>query len=198
MPPPLKAPRETPLPNLRLVVDNRTAPPHLVTDGSMSFYIYALFHPSDTALAFPRYVGKGKGARAFCHPTLRTKRVRQWMKEELDGEEPLFDILACNLFEDEALSLERDLISLYGRERDGGSLLNVASGGGGAAGVKRSPDAIAKTAAANRGRKRSTASRARMSAAHKTLSAAHRAKLTAGSRAYHASKRGAQHHLISI
>jgi hypothetical protein len=64
------------------------------------------------------------------------------MKDELGGVEPNFDLLAANLFEDEALSLEVDLIAMYGRECDGGVLLNVSRGGhGGAKGVKHSPQA---------------------------------------------------------
>jgi hypothetical protein len=51
------------------------------------------------------------------------------MKDELAGEEPLFDLVACNLFEDEALEIERDMIAMYGRQCDGGVLLNVAISG---------------------------------------------------------------------
>jgi hypothetical protein len=90
----------------------------------MIYYVYALFAPWDPALAFPRYIGKGCGLRAFCPPRQRVKDVQQWIAEELGGREPLFDLLAATLFEDEALSLEADLIALYGRECDGGVLLN--------------------------------------------------------------------------
>jgi hypothetical protein len=117
----------------------------------MIYYCYALFHPADSAFAFPRYIGKGKGVRAFCCPSDRTKRVRQWIKEELGGEEPLFDLLACNLFEDEALEIERDMIAMYGRECDGGPLLNQALYGGGA-GVKHSAAHRAAISAANLGK----------------------------------------------
>jgi hypothetical protein len=44
---------------------------------SVSFYIYALFSPDDHDFAFPRYIGKGQGVRAFCHPSGRSTRVQR-------------------------------------------------------------------------------------------------------------------------
>ncbi len=149
--------------------------------NSVSFYVYALFHPLDHDFAFPRYIGKGHGVRAFCKPDRRTAPVRQWIAE-LGGEEPLFDLLAANLFEDEALSLEVDLIKLCGRQCDGGPLLNISAGGTGVSnpppsvrekigaaqhGRKKSPDEIAKLSAANRGRKHTADARAKISAAQR-------------------------------
>jgi hypothetical protein len=69
-----------------------------VTERS-DYYVYALFHPADTAFAFPRYAGKGCDVRAFGYPSSRTKEVQRWITEELGGREPLFDIIHANLSE---------------------------------------------------------------------------------------------------
>jgi hypothetical protein len=95
------------------------------------FYVYVLFHPDDREMLFPRYAGKGQGVRAFGHPGSRSKDVQRWMKEELGGEEPLFDIIHSNLSEGWAFVWEIKTIARYGREgRDeGGVLLNRSIGG---------------------------------------------------------------------
>jgi len=137
------------------------------------FYVYCLYDPADRLLEHPRYIGKGWGMRVVAHRTKRSARVTEWIKSELHGEEPFFDIIAANLTEAAAYALEIELIAKYGREGidEGGKLLNVSTGGPGARGVKRSPEAIEKTTAAlraaNIGRKHSDETRARMSAAQK-------------------------------
>ena len=158
------------------------------------YYCYALYAPDDN-LEHPRYVGKGRGRRAINNQRgQRSKRVRQWI-EEL-GEEPFFDIIAANLTESEAFALEIELIAKYGREGidEGGVLLNVSTGGAGAAGVKLSEERLAALSifrtAANLGRKASDVTRARMSAAHKgkQKSPEHIAKVMAAIHAANAAK----------
>jgi hypothetical protein len=104
----------------------------------MDFYVYGLFALSDKAFEFPKYIGKGRGVRAFCLSHLRTAPVRQWIDEM--GEEPHFDLLACNILEVESFDIERALIASYGRRGidPGGVLLNVYAGEFGACGAKRS------------------------------------------------------------
>jgi hypothetical protein len=73
------------------------------------------------------------------------------IKDELGGREPLFDIISANMTQAEAFALEIELIAKHGREGidEGGKLLNVATGGAGAPGVKASPEQIARLTAAN-------------------------------------------------
>jgi hypothetical protein len=125
-----------------------------LSDERSDYYVYALYAPDDH-LEHPRYVGKGKGRRVIATRGRRSKRVRAWIDEL--GEEPFFDLIACNLTESEAFALEVETIAKYGREGidDGGVLLNVSTGGAGAPGYKHSPEHIEKVAGSNRGRKRS-------------------------------------------
>ena len=149
---------------------------------SVSFYVYALFHPLDHDFAFPRYIGKGHGVRAFWSRTAAPRPFASGLRK-LRGQRSRFSSpLAANLFEDEALSLEVDLIKLCGRQCDGGPLLNISAGGTGVSnpppsvrekigaaqhGRKKSPDEIAKLSAANRGRKHTADARAKISAAQR-------------------------------
>lgn len=98
------------------------------------YYVYVLYAPDDIMFERPRYVGKGCGVRAFCSPSGRTKRVKDWIAEM--GEEPNFDLIAANLTEAAAFALEIELIAKYGREGidPGGVLLNISLGGEGVSG----------------------------------------------------------------
>jgi hypothetical protein len=128
------------------------------------FYVYGLWTPGAFDLDQIRYVGKGCGMRVIARR--RSKRVAEWIAEV---GEPHFDLLAANMTEAEAFALEIELIAKYGREGidEGGVLWNVTTGGAGAPGQKMSPDAIAKTVAALRGRPKSAEHRAALSAAKK-------------------------------
>jgi hypothetical protein len=95
------------------------------------FYVYEWLDDS----SMPYYIGKGNGKRA-------------WQKTK--GHMPPSDrskirIVAHNLFENEALTLERKLIAFYGRQDLGtGHLVNKTSGGQGPCGRKTSDQAIEK------------------------------------------------------
>jgi hypothetical protein len=150
------------------------------------YYVYglwALYAALEPDLI--RYVGKGRGRRVIGSKLTRSKRVKDW----IEIGEPLFDIIAANLTEVDAYDLEIQTIAKYGREGIdlGGVLLNVSTGGAGAAGYKHTAAALAKLsavslgrkrgppsadhcanlAAANRGRKHTDVARANMAAAQK-------------------------------
>jgi NUMOD3 motif len=118
-----------------------------------SYYVYGLWAPGAFEPDQIRYVGKGSGKRAFDYPSRRTKRLKAWIAEI--GEEPLFDIIAANLTRDEAFALEIETIAKYGRECDGGTLLNVTTGGAGAPGNKHTAEARARMSAALKGKPKS-------------------------------------------
>ena len=87
----------------------------------MEYYVYTYFYEDGTAY----YVGKGNGFRAFKKhkvPVPSRPYIQQfYFKTEI-----------------EALDTEIQLIALYGRQQDGGTLMNLSTGGPGPAGVVRS------------------------------------------------------------
>lgn len=86
------------------------------------YYVYAYLRKSDGS---PYYIGKGKGRRAF--------RKRSGISTPKDTSKIIF--IKTNLSEEESFSLERELVSKYGRKDIGtGILLNRTNGGDGTSG----------------------------------------------------------------
>lgn len=137
----------------------------------MKYYCYVYYDENWQAY----YVGKGVGGRMYCpkdHPELPPKeRIQRFSFAE----------------EWQAYECEIELIAFWGRQCDGGCLLNKSTGGPGAPGAIRSAETRAKMSAAHKGnqhckgRKLSAETRAKLSAAHtgKKLSTEHRAKISA-------------------
>lgn len=98
------------------------------------YYIYALKDPR-TSPAYPFYIGKGTGSRAYDHlvkpdSTRKYARIKKILES---GRKPLVAILADDLTESQALKLEAELIAAFGTEATGGSLTNsvIPAGVGG-------------------------------------------------------------------
>lgn len=94
------------------------------------FYIYVIFDLNGV----PRYVGKGSGNRWNNHfdSTCQNPHLRNIIKQanRLGKQLPRFK-LRHNMTLDEAVEFEIALISLIGREVDGGTLVNFTLGGDG-------------------------------------------------------------------
>jgi hypothetical protein len=104
------------------------------------FYVYQYIRDDST----PYYVGKGKGNRAWARN--KNDRIRQPPTDDR------IIIVKDNLTENEAHSLEIELIFKYGRKDLGtGILHNLTNGGEGGSGRKNSPEHIAAMAKANIG-----------------------------------------------
>ena len=92
------------------------------------YYVY-IFYTEDQV---PYYVGMGSGRRY-------TKReIRDTIPRPDDDE--LTVLIAEDLTRDEAWELEKKYIAQYGRECDGGTLLNKCTGGPGTPGLKLSDE----------------------------------------------------------
>lgn len=104
------------------------------------FYVYQYIRDDGT----PYYVGKGKGNRAWARN--KNERIR---RPPTDNR---IVIIKDNLTENEAHSLEVELISKYGRKDLGtGILRNLTNGGEGGSGRKNSPEHVAAIVRANIG-----------------------------------------------
>jgi hypothetical protein len=95
------------------------------------YYVYKLIDPTTNN---PFYVGKGCGTRSQDHLKYNSKDDCLWNKRlgsfigklKIENKKPIIEIYSSNLEEDEALSIEEDLIKSYGRKNidEGGILLN--------------------------------------------------------------------------
>ena len=156
----------------------------MVADQRTDFYVYLLCRPDER----PCYVGKGRGDRwrrhemKGRHTNLHLERIILAAKQ--DGASLPKLKLACDLTEQEAFDLERDMIRLVGRETDGGPLVNLTDGGDGPAGYRPSKELIARQVAARSGWVRTPEYRAKVSAALKgrKQSAEHIANVSAAMR----------------
>jgi len=122
----------------------------------MKYYCYVYYDENWQAY----YVGKGVGRRMYTphgHPELPSKeRIQRFDFEQ----------------EWQAWECEIELIAFWGRQCDGGCLLNKSIGGPGVSGVKRSDETRAKISAAHAGKsnhfygkKHTAETKAKMSAA---------------------------------
>lgn len=95
------------------------------------FYVYALIDPKDNQIF---YIGKEKGKRFLDHSKrnditnrLKTNRINEIKNNNL---EVISEILFSNLYEDNALELEKIIIYKLGREiLFEGTLTNIIPGG---------------------------------------------------------------------
>ena len=106
------------------------------------YYVYQYLREDLT----PYYIGKGKNGRRF------TKHCRNISPPE---NKDLIQIVAQNLTEEDAHSLEIELIAKYGRKDSGtGILRNMTSGGEGSAGRVIRDDTRQKISESKLGKKR--------------------------------------------
>jgi hypothetical protein len=151
------------------------------------FYVYALFRESGV----PLYIGKGCGDRWLHHEKRARNGVGGYKHEIIRGMQARgLEVIKVKLHEGltEAVAhaYEVALIRAIGRGQ-AGPLVNLTDGGDGVSGFKhppgkkRSPEHVAKVAAARRGKKFSPESLAKLSASHlgKPVSLEARAKLRA-------------------
>lgn len=114
------------------------------------FYVYIYLREDGT----PYYVGKGKGNRAWSNSSRSFKKPT---------DESRIVIHTDNLTEEQAFSLEKDLISYYGRKGDGGVLRNLTDGGEGVTGHSHSEETRARMSKSHTGAKRSDYHKRRIS-----------------------------------
>lgn len=111
-----------------------------------SFLVYILrrsdkVDPYDEAQPAPFYVGKGKPNRPYFHfwearkTTRNMRRFNIIRAVEAKGGMITVDIVASEVSEPVAFTIERQLIYFYGREDQGGLLANHTDGGEGPAGM---------------------------------------------------------------
>lgn len=111
------------------------------------FYVYGYYDPKTNNLF---YVGKGSGKRDVSHlkpsnwknPKDTTNPFFYYKIKSLmvNGERPIIKRIFENLTEDDAYSIEHDLISEYGRRFvNGGILFNISGKRGGSVEGKRTP-----------------------------------------------------------
>ena len=135
-----------------------------------NFYVYQLRLSGEDK---PFYIGKGKDKRSeghfkehsLKHASYKNHVIKKALR---DGVEVLSEIIHRDLTEADAYSKEHELIAFYGRHNFGGCLTNVSEGGvGGNGRYTRTPEIREKIGAANRGKKPSEESRAKMSESQK-------------------------------
>lgn len=119
-----------------------------MTDDLRRFYVYAFLRSKDSSTGpkySPYYIGKGSGRRAFRDTSRAFPRPK---------DQSCIVFLQEGLTEEEAFSLERYCIALYGRvDLNTGILRNLTDGGEGASGVRPSEETKSRLGAASRGRK---------------------------------------------
>ncbi len=141
------------------------------------YYVYLIFRPN----WIPCYVGKGRGRRWLFHFRKCINPHLAAIIKNAGGNLPIIK-LNENLTNRQAGKLEKQYISLIGREMNGGPLVNQTDGGDGVVG--RSPEGCARISVANRGRKLTDAHKAAIGASStgRFYSAETREKLAAGQR----------------
>ncbi len=92
---------------------------------SSDYYVYALLDPSESP-ARPFYVGKGHGDRKnqHLHSPEESAKWREIESIREGGTEPVVVELVSNLTEEQAFSLEAQLIGAFGTRGRGGLLTN--------------------------------------------------------------------------
>ena len=124
----------------------------------LNFYVYQYVDPRSS---LPFYIGKGKDDRMNYHINNVRSRIfknrlfQNILIKMLDaGIQPIIEKIKDNLNEHEALELEKELISKYGRRLydANGILCNLTLGGEGVTGVKHSNAAKEKMSAYHKNR----------------------------------------------
>jgi hypothetical protein len=132
-----------------------------MTNQPTDYYVYTLLDPRDAERVI--YVGMGRGVRRY----MRTRRAKRLAAFIAEHGSPPSRVIASGLTKEAAFILEVELIARYGRECDGGQLLNVSCGGPGAPGRIIDAESREKMAAAHRGQRLSEATIAKILAAKK-------------------------------
>jgi len=143
----------------------------------MLYYVYIYANPLKNNQPF--YIGKGHNSRAYSHlrpseqARAATDNPHKFHTINLirqSGNKPTICFAWSGEDEQRAFWVERFLIALYGRSRDGGILCNLTEGGEGSVGVSpwnkgqhHSAETKKKIGDANRGRKQSDELKARLS-----------------------------------
>ena len=122
------------------------------------FYVYIHRKKSNGEIF---YVGKGKGDRAW-----KRDRNNQIWRRIADKHGYTVELVAENLQEHAAFSMERELIALYGRMNAvrAGTLANLTDGGEGSSGATRSIETKKKIAEFNTGKTLSDETKAKIAA----------------------------------
>ena len=146
------------------------------------FYVYIYYDPRNNK---PFYVGKGKGDRYKEHlkSTAHTFFIRTINKIRREGFEPIITIYDDGLNEEEAFSIEKDLIQKYGRRDLGlGFLCNLTNGGEGVSGAswKLSEETKKKMSEASKGKPKSEEHRNKLK--QLVVSEEHRKKIGEGNK----------------
>ncbi|MEX2517534.1 MAG: NUMOD3 domain-containing DNA-binding protein [Gammaproteobacteria bacterium] len=115
-----------------------------------TFFVYTHSRP-DTNEVF--YVGKGTRTRLkqYIRATTTVRRNIYWRRIVKKAGWFNVKIFADFFDECDAFAYERELIALYGRRVDGGTLCNLTSGGEGHAGLSPSAETRLKMSKSNRG-----------------------------------------------
>jgi len=145
-----------------------------------SFYVYALCRPSGSVC----YIGKGRGKRWKANGSSGNPHLRRIVRNA-GGDLPKFK-LREGLSEHDAFALEKGLIHLLGKVKNGGPLVNITDGGDGVSGLRHSLKTIRKLRQKQKGNKYrlgqhpTPETRAKLSASKKgrPLSLAHRKALS--------------------
>ena len=96
------------------------------------FYVYALDRADKQEIC---YIGKGCGDRKDFHAKIGSRHYNKILRSIFNKTEVTARILVDCLAEEAALSMERELIALYGRKNIGtGILANLTDGGDGGVG----------------------------------------------------------------
>jgi hypothetical protein len=127
-----------------------------MTNPTADFYVYALHDPRDAERVI--YVGMGRDAARQQFATAQQRRSRL-LKDAERGIAPV-RIVAADLTKEAAIALQIELIAKYGRECDGGPLLNRSLGGPGARGPIVDAQTKVKMSASRKGKPASAALRA--------------------------------------
>lgn len=97
----------------------------------MNIYYVYIYHNNE---GIPYYVGKGKDNRITEHLSAARRNRKYPLADKIrslwkNNKQPLYQKVATNLSENCAYELEEYLISFYKRKLDGGTLLNLSTGG---------------------------------------------------------------------